>query len=147
MKSGRTCATALLLALSLAACSSSPTLKLGATQAVSLTSLATGALVGGAIYLVYDPLAPNWELEETHLGEDTYRLSMKMKRYHTGGAGESLQILKRRAGQLQATQGYENYVLLDYTEGIDSQTLGARRVAEGTVKLISPRQANSFMQN
>ena len=113
----------------------------------SLSSAATGVLVAAAIYVVYDPLAPNWEIEESRLNDDTYRFSMKMKRYHTGGAGESIQILKRRASQIQYEQGFENYHILEYTEGIDSHTLGARRVAQGTIKLVQREQADSFRLN
>jgi hypothetical protein len=143
----------LALVLILAGCSStSPlipnkTLQLTSKYSISLATLAKGALIVGAIQLIYDPLAPNWEIEEARISEDTYRFSMTMKRYHTGGAGESIQILKRRASQLQAEQGYSTYMLMEYTEGIDSQTLGARRVAEGTIKLVQRQQADSFMQN
>ncbi len=111
------------------------------------STVANALLVIGAIYLVYDPLAPNWEIEESRLNEDTYRFSLKMKRYHTGGAGESIQILKRRAGKLQYEQGFAGYQILEYTEGIDSQTIGARRMAEGTIKLVQRQQADSFLQN
>lgn len=121
-------------------------IQLTAGASVSLSTLAAGALLIGAVHLYYDPLAPNWEIEETRLNEDTYRFSLKMKRYHTGGAGESIQILKRRASQLQFEQGYNAYLLMEYNEGIDSQTLGARRVAEGTVKLMQRQQADSFQQ-
>ena len=132
-----------LLALGLSACGSSPlipdkTLTLTSDYSISLGRLVSTGVAGLLIYLVYDPLAPNWEIEEAHLSEDTYRFDMRMKRYHTGGAGESLQILKRRAAYLQRERGYGGYELLEYTEGIDSQTLGARRVAEGTIRLILP---------
>lgn len=122
-------------------------IQLTANSSISLANLAIGALVVGAIHLYYDPLAPNWEIEESRINEDTYRFSLKMKRYHTGGAGESIQILKRRASQLQMAQGYGGYLLMEYTESIDSQTLGARRMAEGTIKLVQRQQADSFMQN
>jgi hypothetical protein len=157
MKKRASLAGCLLAAACLAGCSSTGStasplipdkaLQLTAKTSVSLSNLATGALILGAIHLVYDPLAPNWEIEETRLTEDTYRFSLKMKRYHTGGAGESMQILKRRASQLQIEQGYGTYLLMEYTEGIDSQTLGARRVAEGTIRLVQRQQADSFMQN
>jgi hypothetical protein len=143
----------LALVLTLVGCSStSPlipnkTLQLTSKYSISLATLAKGALIVGAIQLIYDPLAPNWEIEEARINEDTYRFSMIMKRYHTGGGGESIQILKRRASQLQVEQGYSTYILMEYTEGIDSQTLGARRVAEGTIKLVQRQQADSFMQN
>ena len=68
-------------------------------------------------------------------------------RYHTGGAGESIQILKRRASQLQYEQRFTGYQILEYTEGIDSQTIGARRVADGTIKLVQRQQADSFLLN
>ena len=123
------------------------TLQLTATTSVSLASLAAAAVVGAAAYVVYDPLAPNWEIEESKLNEETYRLSLKMKRFHTGGAGESLQIFKRRAAQLQFEQGYGGYQILEYTEGIDSQTVGARRVGEGVVRMVQRRQADSFLMN
>lgn len=122
-------------------------IQLTAKTAVTFTTLANGAMLGAVIYLVYDPLAPNWEIEESRLSDDTYYFSLKMKRYHTGGAGESMQIVRRRAYQLQAEQGYSSYQLVQYTEGIDSQTLGARRVAEGTIKLVQRQQADSFMLN
>lgn len=118
-------------------------IRLTAHTSVSLTTL----LVGAAVYAYYDPLAPNWEIEEERLDDETYRFSMKMKRYHTGGSGESIQILKRRANQIQREQGFGGYQILDYSEGIDSQTIGARRVAEGTIKLVKPQQADSFMLN
>lgn len=152
-------ATALLIgvALALSGCSStgstasplipSKAIQLTAKTSISLSTLATGAVIAAAVYVVYDPLAPNWEIEESRLNDNTYRMSLKMKRYHTGGAGESIQILKRRASQLQYEQGFGSYQILEYTEGIDSQTIGARRMAEGVIKLVQPQQADSFLQN
>lgn len=122
-------------------------IKLTAHTAIPLSSLATAAAVGAAVYLIYDPLAPNWEIEESRLADDTYQMSLTMKRFHTGGAGESIQILKRRAAQLQRERGFASYQIVEYSEGIDSQTLGARRVAEGVVRLVSRQQADSFLLN
>lgn len=122
-------------------------IQLTAKTSVSLSTIATGLMVAGAIYLVYDPLAPNWEIEESKLNQDTYRFALKMKRYHTGGAGESIQILKRRANTLQYEQGFGAYQILEYTEGIDSETIGARRVAHGVVKLVQRQEADSFRLN
>lgn len=105
------------------------------------------ALAIGAIVMLYDPMAPNWEIEAERLNADTYRFAMRMKRYHTGGAGESLQILKRRAAQLQYAQGYAEYQILEYTEGIDSRTLGAQRIADAVVRLVRRNEADSFALN
>jgi len=143
----------LLVALLSGGCSSTSPLipnqsiQLTAKSAISLATLAKTAVVVGAIYMIYDPLAPNWEIEESRLNDDTYRFSLKMKRYHTGGAGESIQALKRRASQLQYEQGFASYAILEYSEGIDSQTVGARRVAEGTIRLVQRQQADSFSLN
>jgi hypothetical protein len=112
-----------------------------------MSTVVAAAALGAVAYVVYDPLAPNWEIEESRLNDSTYRFSMKMKRYHTGGAGESIQILKRRASQLQFEQGFGSYQIMEYSEGIDSQTIGARRVAEGVVRLVRPQQADSFLLN
>ncbi|MBL8430352.1 MAG: hypothetical protein JNJ95_10745 [Dechloromonas sp.] len=143
---------AVIAATLLAGCGGTPlvpnkTIQLTATTGVSLSTLATAAVVGAAIYVVYDPLAPNWEIEESKLSPDVYRFSMKMKRYHTGGAGESVQILKRRASQLQYENGYSSYQILEYAEGIDSQTIGARRMAEGTIRLVQRQDADSYKMN
>lgn len=122
-------------------------INLTADTSIKLSSLATAVVVAAAIYVVYDPLAPNWEIEEARLNDNTYRLSMKMKRFHTGGSGESIQLLKRRASQLQHEQGFTQYQILEYSEGIDSQTIGARRMAEGVIRLVRQEQADSFLQN
>lgn len=145
--------SAVILAGALAAgCGSSPlvpdkAIQLTSARSLSLAGLVEGALAVAAIYFIYDPLAPNWEIEEQRLSEDTYRLALKMKRYHTGGGGESMQVVRRRAQQLQAGQGYGGWQLTDYQEGIESQTLGARRVAEATIRLVQPPAADSFLQN
>jgi len=153
----KTVAILVASALIVAGCSSTGTsgkplipnkaIQLTAKTSLSLSSLATAAVIGAAIYVIYDPLAPNWEIEESRLADDTYRFSLKMKRYHTGGAGESIQIVKRRASQIQYEQGFGSYQILEYTEGIDSQTIGARRTAEGVIKLVQRQQADSFNQN
>lgn len=122
-------------------------LQLTGETSVKLSSLVNAAVVAAAIYVIYDPLAPNWEVEEQRLSGDIYRLSMKMKRFHTGGAGESIQVLKRRASTLREQHGYHGYQIVEYTEGIDSQTLGARRVAAGLIRLVQEEQADSFLQN
>ncbi len=122
-------------------------IQLTSETSVKLSSLANAAVVAAAIYVVFDPLAPNWEVEEQRLSDNVYRLSMKMKRFHTGGAGESIQVLKRRASTLQELNGYHGYQIVEYSEGIDSQTLGARRVAAGVIRLVQQEQADSFLQN
>ena len=138
----------------LATLRSQPALELGPNLQVSTESaVVAGALVvspavstfghtvfspvqGAILYLVYDPLAPNWSIEERVLSEDTFILSMRAKSFRTGGDGEPGQILKRRALQLQREKGYVGYRLLDYSEGVESSTPFTRRVSEGTIQLV-----------
>lgn len=100
-------------------------------------------LTFGLAYLIYDPLAPNWEIEETRLSEDVFHLQLRMKRYATGGSGESMLILKRRAGMLQRELGFSSYRILDYQEGIESHTMAARRYGEGSIQLLRQPPAGS----
>jgi hypothetical protein len=106
-------------------------------------SMASIAAIGIA-YSVYDPLAPNWEITETRLDEKTYRFDMVMKRFNTGGDGDALMIVKRRARQLQQMSGMGSYKIQTFEQNIDSQTIGARRQVEATIVLIpeiAPAQA------
>lgn len=113
------------------------TVRLTETETLAASQIAAATAVGAAIYLVYDPLAPNWEIQEARLAADTYRLSLTMKRFHVGGDGEALRVLRRRAEQIQRDNGYVGYQLVDYAEGIDSATPVARRFSEGTIRLVS----------
>ena len=140
----------------MAACSSPGTttpivpdgvIQLTPSISIPLEGVVAGVVVAAVIYFVYDPLAPNWKIREERLSEDTYRLDLRMKRYHTGGAGEAMQVLKRRAAVLKREQGYGDYQLIEFTEGIDSKTLGAQRVAEGTIKLVQRKAADAFQLN
>lgn len=98
--------------------------------------LAVGAAAAALLYVVYDPLAPNWKIEERALNGDTYALSMRARSFRTGGDGESLLILKRRALLLQRERGYTSYRILDYSEGIASTTPFTHRYSEGTIQLV-----------
>lgn len=89
-----------------------------------------------SVLVVYDPLAPNWSIEEKPLTDDTYYLALRAKSFRVGGDGEAIQIIKRRALQLQREKGYAGYRILDYSEGIESSTPLTHRVSEGTVQLV-----------
>lgn len=116
-------------------------IKISPTDSILASQVVYAGLVIGAIQLIYDPLAPNWSIDETRVAEDTFRLDMRMKRYHVGGAGESMLVLKRRARQLQQQLGYTDYRLVAYSEGIDSHTPVAQRFAEGTIQLVGLQAA------
>jgi hypothetical protein len=102
----------------------------------------------GTAYAILDPLAPNWEIEEARFPNNQIHLSLKMKRYYAGGAGEARVAFHRRARELVQYGGFEGYEVLEYNEGLESSVLGSQRVTEGVVRLTglglesSPVQGN-----
>lgn len=103
---------------------------------ITIEKIVYGAAGVALLYYLYDPLAPNWETREEMVAEDTYRLSMQMKRFHIGGDGEAGPIFRRWAEALQQENGASDYRILALTEGIDSSTPIARRQAIGTIRLV-----------
>jgi hypothetical protein len=94
------------------------------------------AVAGALLYLIYDPLAPNWTIRELAINEETYHLSLRAKNFRVGGDGEAMRIVQRRAQQLQREKGYAGYRLLDYSEGVESATPFSYRISEGTIQLV-----------
>jgi len=59
-----------------------------------------GLLLGAALYLVVDPLSPNWQIEESRIAEDRFRIALRRKLFASGGDGEASQVFQRRADQI-----------------------------------------------
>lgn len=95
------------------------------------------------LYFVYQPFAPNWSVEEAKLDEQTYYLRLLAKRFRTGGDGEAMLVLKRRALQLQHERGYSGYRIVDFSEGIESGTPIAQRYSHGIVQLLRAEAATA----
>ncbi len=110
---------------------------LSPNSTLTLEQVAYSATGLALLYYIYDPLAPNWSIEEAALAEDTYRLSLKLKRFHTGGDGEAILVLRRRAAQLKQEKGFADFQIVDYAEGIESSTPIAQRYGEGVIRLVS----------
>ena len=117
------------------------TLKVSPSISIALEKIVIWGTLAGAAYLVLDPLAPNWEIEETPLGADHIHFSLKMKRYYAGGAGEAQAVFNRRAKELMRLNGFEGYKVIEYQEGLDSSVLGSQRTAVGVV-LLTNRKAS-----
>lgn len=103
--------------------------------AVSLEKLVIYAGIAVAVFLVLDPLAPNWHMEQTHLPDDTYLFALRMKRFHSGGDGEARQVLHRRARELARSNGYSGYEVTRFEEALDSAMLGTQRTVEASIRL------------
>ncbi|HNQ58230.1 MAG: hypothetical protein LC123_13100 [Burkholderiales bacterium] len=107
-------------------------LKLTPNLSLSLENM----LIGAAIYFFVDPLAPNWEGEMKRLSEDTFSIALRSKRFRsTGGDGEAGRVFKRNADQIVREGGFSGYQVLAYSEGIESELIGAYRYAEGTIRI------------
>ncbi len=103
---------------------------------VGLDKIIYWGAYAGAAYLVLDPLAPNWQIEEAKLSETRFYLSLQMKRYYAGGAGEARVVFDRRAKELVRASNAAGYEILEYSEGLESSVLGSRRTSNGVIRLI-----------
>jgi hypothetical protein len=110
-------------------------LQLTPGYATTIEKLALTGAAAAALYYVYRPLDPNWEGADLAVSHDIYRISLRMKRFHTGGDGEALQQARRYAEQLRVARGASGYTLVEFAEGIESTTPVAQRIAEAIVRL------------
>lgn len=110
-------------------------LKVSPTVSVALEKIVYWGALAGLAYLILDPQAPNWEIEEAPLGEDHVHFSLRMKRYYSGGAGEAQALFHRQAKEIMRLNGFDDYKVVEYTEGLDSSVLGSQRVATGVIRL------------
>lgn len=110
------------------------TVQLGPSVAYPLEKLVYWGIWVGAAYLILDPFAPNWRIEEARLPDNHFHLSLSMKRYYAGGAGEARAVFHRRAKELMRAGGFASYVIVEYAEGMESSFIGAQRTANGVVR-------------
>jgi hypothetical protein len=111
------------------------TLNISNSMQLPLEKVVTWGLYAGAAWLILDPLAPNWEIEQANFPEQQYQLSLKMKRVYAGGAGEARQVFQQRAKQLMRENGYDGFTIVEYEEGLESSVLGSQRTARGVIRL------------
>jgi len=105
----------------------------------SLTPTVEGLVAGAIVFIVLDPLAPNWKIEQSQLAPALYEVALTKKRFTTGGDGEAWQVFQRRAAQIALDKGAAGYRVVEFSEGVESETLIARRVARGVVEITPPR--------
>lgn len=114
-----------------------PDTSLNLTKSIQLPleKVVSWGLYAGAAWLILDPLAPNWEIEQASFPDRYYHLSLKMKRVYTGGAGEARVVFHQRAKDLMRQNGFDGYAVVEYSEGLESSVLGSQRVAQGVIQL------------
>lgn len=111
------------------------TIQVSPSLGIPLEKMVFWGAYAAAAYLILDPLAPNWEIEQAQFPDNRYHLAMKMKRYYSGGAGEARVVFHQRAKELMRVGGYSGYEVLEYTEGLESSVLGSQRVGNGVIQL------------
>lgn len=97
----------------------------------SLTIPAEALALGAAIFFVVD----NWQIEETRISDNRFRIALRKKRFTTGGDGEAMQIFYRRAERIVRENGYAGYTVLEFGEGVESTVPIAQRVAQGLIQV------------
>lgn len=110
-------------------------LNIGPTTTYPLEKLVYWGGYVGVAYLLLDPFAPNWEIQEARLPENHIHFQLAMKRYYAGGAGEARVVFHRRAKELVRAGGFASYDVVEYSEGMESSLFGAQRTVEGVVRL------------
>jgi hypothetical protein len=113
----------------------SQTVHLTETISYTYAQILGAAIVIGAIYIVVDPLAPNWEIKETRLDQTRYRIDMRMKRVATGGVGESMDLFQRQADAIAIQTHSPGYTIVSFNEGIESTFPIARRWSRGVIEV------------
>lgn len=115
-----------------------PTASIQLTSKVSyaLDNLVMTAAGAWLAYEVFEPLAPNWQLDEAKVGDGLYVINLRMKRFHNGGDGEAMWLLRQRAEVLQHSGGYASYRIVAYEEGIQSSTPIPQRFSQGLIQLV-----------
>ncbi len=111
------------------------TLKITPSFGIPLEKFVYWGAYAGAAYLILDPLAPNWEIEEAPLPDNYIHMELKMKRFYAGGAGEARAVFNRRARELMQYGEFSAYEVMEYSEGLESSILGSQHVAEGVIRL------------
>lgn len=110
-------------------------IKLSETTSVPLEKLVFWGGYAALAYLILDPLAPNWDIEEAAFPDNRYYMTLRMKRYYAGGAGEARMTFHQRAGALMLRAGFDRYEVLEYKESVESSMLGSQRTARGVISL------------
>lgn len=114
------------------------TVPIAPTYQPTVAAVVAVVLVGVAAYYIVDPQAPNWEVKIDQLDETRVAINLRKKRFAAGGDGEAREIFRRKAQQITEENGFAGYQILQFSEGVDSETTYARRVSRGVIELAKP---------
>lgn len=88
---------------------------------------------------VTDQRAPGWDIAVTQLAADRYHLQLAASALAAGGVGEARLAFARCGQHLARAQGGEDFVILNYEEGLTTGLLTTRRVASGEIQVAPAR--------
>jgi outer membrane protein OmpA-like peptidoglycan-associated protein len=111
------------------------TIRVSPGYSLTVEKIVFGSAGAVLLYALYDPLAPNWTIDEEAVAEDRFRLTLTMKRFTIGGEGEALAVLRRWAEAVQLEGQYDGYRIERFEQGIESSTPFARRYAHASVRM------------
>jgi hypothetical protein len=114
------------------------TVAVAPTYQPTVAAVVAVVLVGVATYYIVDPQAPNWEVKIDQIDETRVAINLRKKRFAAGGDGEAREIFRRKAQQITEENGFAGYQILQFSEGVDSETTYARRVSRGVIELARP---------
>ena len=136
----------LLIALSTGCSTTEPliadkSLLISPSVEISYEALAGAAIATVAVWYFADPMAPTWGIARRKLAEDRYLIDPRQKRFAVNGDGEAQQVFHRAAETLAEENGYAGYIIVSYSEGLESGPLLSQRVSRGVVLLTRGEHA------
>lgn len=137
----RLCCLLLLMAGAVWADEAAVSTKDSSTTASSESSASTGRSVywgalPGVLALVFDPMLPNWNIQEARLSPEYVYFELRMKSYYSGGGGEARMVMHKRAKELTRLENHKGYEVVEYNESLESSLWGARRVVQGVIRFL-----------
>ena len=90
-------------------------------------------------WLFTDQRAPGWDIAVTPLAADRYHLQLAASALAAGGVGEARLAFARCGQHLARAQGGEDFVILNYEEGLTTGLFATRRVASGEIQVAPAR--------
>ena len=133
-------ASFVLVALTSACSTTSPmiadkSLLISPSVEITYEALAGAAVAAVVVWYFADPMAPTWGVARRKLAEDRYRIDLRQKRFAVNGDGEAQQVFHRAAETLAEENGYAGYIIVSYSEGLESGPLLSQRVSRGVILL------------
>ena len=96
---------------------------------------AMASSMGAVANIVVEQLVPGWSIEQTRIGDKLFRIEVRRKRFTSGGDGEAAQVIYRHADQITRRYGYSGYMVMEFTEGVDTMFLVSQRVAQAVIQV------------